>query len=149
MAPRALAGINHVAVVTADLDRFTAFYGDLFEIAVVAAFDDEQGRHAVLDVGGGSFLHAFEQRGNRHAEGHHEMFDRGHIDHLALAASDAASFDALREELVRRGLSDGAVNEFGVARSVYFEDPDGMGCEVLLMQVDLATILDQVQTTSS
>ena len=90
MAPRALAGINHVAVITADLDRFVALYGDLFEIAVVASFDDEQGRHAVLDVGGGSFLHAFEQRGNRHAAGHHDMFDRGHIDHLALAARDSA-----------------------------------------------------------
>ena len=55
----------------------------------------------------------------------------------------------MRDELVRRGLSDGAVTDFGVARSVYFEDPDGMGCEVLLMEVDLATILDQVQTSST
>ncbi len=49
---------------------------------------------------------------------------------------------------MRRGLSDGAVTDFGVARSVY-EDPDGMGCEVLLMEVDPATILDQVQTSST
>jgi catechol 2,3-dioxygenase-like lactoylglutathione lyase family enzyme len=139
MGSRPLSGINHVAVVTADLDRFTTFYGDVFDLPVVARFDDDQGQHAVLDVGGGSFLHAFEQRDNGHAEGHHDMFDRGHIDHLALAARDDASFDALRDELVRRELSDGAVNDFGVGRSVYFEDPDGMGCEVMLMKIDLST----------
>ena len=136
-----LAGINHVAVVTADLDRWTAFYRELFEMSVVAQFDDEQGRHAVVEAGGGSFLHAFEQRGNRHAEGHHEMFDRGHIDHLALAARDAESFEALRDELVRRSLSDGTINDFGVARSIYFEDPDGMGCEVMLMEADLESVI--------
>ena len=65
------------------------------------------------------------------------MFERGHIDHLALAAADAATFEALRRELVRRGASDGEITEFGVGRSVYFEDPDGMGCEVMLMDVDL------------
>jgi catechol 2,3-dioxygenase-like lactoylglutathione lyase family enzyme len=141
MGSRPLVGINHVAVVTADLDRWTGFYGELFGLSVVARFDDEQGRHAVVEVGGGSFLHAFEQRGNRHAEGHHEMFDRGHIDHLALAARDRVSFEALRDELTRRGLSDGDVNDFGVARSIYFEDPDGMGCEVMLMEADLKSVI--------
>ena len=38
---------------------------------------------------------------------------------------------------MRRGASDGQITEFGVGRSVYFEDPDGMGCEVMLMDVDL------------
>jgi hypothetical protein len=36
-----------------------------------------------------------------------------------------------------------------VGRSVYFEDPDGMGCEVMLLTVDLQTavaLLDTAQT---
>jgi catechol 2,3-dioxygenase-like lactoylglutathione lyase family enzyme len=149
MAPSAISGINHVAVVTADLDRLAAFYGELFDASLVARFDDEQGRHGLFDLGAGSFLHAFEQRHNAHAAGHHDMFDRGHIDHFAVAARDEVSFEALRAELMRRGCSDGAVTDFGVGRSVYFEDPDGMGCEVMLLTVDLQTavaLLDTAQT---
>ncbi|MET0459646.1 MAG: VOC family protein [Ilumatobacteraceae bacterium] len=139
MALRALSGINHVAVVTADLDRLAAFYGEVLDVPLVARFDDEEEPHALFDLGGGSFLHAFEQHDNVHAEGHRDMFDRGHIDHLALAARDEASFEALRAELMRWGCTDGTVKDFGVARSVYFEDPDGMGCEVMLLTVDLPT----------
>jgi catechol 2,3-dioxygenase-like lactoylglutathione lyase family enzyme len=113
MAPSAISGINHVAVVTADLDRLAAFYGELFDASLVARFDDEQGRHGLFNLGAGSFLHAFEQRHNAHAAGNHDMFDRGHIDHFAVAARDEVSFEALRAELMRRGCSDGAVTDFG------------------------------------
>ena len=133
MAAPPVSGINHVAVVTGDLDRFGAFYGEVFGASLVVALTDDHGRHALFDVGGGSVLHAFEQADNTHARGSSSFLDRGHIDHLALTARDGESFEALRAELVRRGVTDGAVTDFGVARSVYFEDPDGMGCEVMLM----------------
>ena len=42
---------------------------------------------------------------------------------------------------MRRSLSDGNINDFGVARSIYFEDPDGMGCEVMLMEADLESVI--------
>jgi catechol 2,3-dioxygenase-like lactoylglutathione lyase family enzyme len=64
MASRAISDINHVAVVTADLDRLAVFYGELFDAALVARFDDGQGRHGLFDLGAGSFLHAFEQPEN-------------------------------------------------------------------------------------
>jgi catechol 2,3-dioxygenase-like lactoylglutathione lyase family enzyme len=137
MAEPSVSGINHVALVTADLDRFIAFYGEVFGATVVVTLRDDHGRHALLDVGGGSFLHAFEQVDNPHARGSSKLLDRGHLDHLALAARDADSFEALRAELIRRGASDGAVTDFGVGRSVYFEDPDGMGCEVMLVLSDV------------
>ena len=107
-------------------------------------------RHSLLGLGPQSFLHAFERPGSAHGHGSSNLFERGHIDHLALAAADAATFEALRGELVRRGASDGEVTEFGVGRSVYFEDPDGMGCEVMLMDVDLTPeAVDQAVLTRS
>ena len=138
MPPLPIAGISHVAVVTGDLDRFIDFYRDVFGLQVVAALEDDHGRHAVLATSPQSFLHAFEQPGSAHKLGSSQLFERGHIDHLALAANDGASFEALRRELVQRGVSDGEVTEFGIGRSVYFEDPDGMGCEVVLMDADLS-----------
>ena len=132
-----VVGFSHVAVVTGDLDRFVNFYRDVFGLQVVAALEDSHGRHSMLGIGPQSFLHAFERPGSAHSGGSLTLFERGHIDHLALAAGDPAAFEALRHELVRRGASDGEVTEFGIGRSVYFEDPDGMGCEVVLMDVDL------------
>jgi len=137
MASLPLTGISHVAVVTGDLDRFVDFYRGVFGLQVVAALEDDHGRHSMLGIGPQSFLHAFERPGNVHSDGSSTIFERGHIDHLALAAGDAAAFEALRQELVRRGATDGEVSEFGIGRSVYFEDPDGMGCEVVMMDVDL------------
>ncbi len=137
MASLPLTGISHVAVVTGDLDRFVDFYRDVFGLQVVAALEDDHGRHSMLGIGPQSFLHAFERPGSAHSDGSSTIFERGHIDHLALAAGDAAAFEALRQELVRRGATDGEVSEFGIGRSVYFEDPDGMGCEVVMMDVDL------------
>jgi catechol 2,3-dioxygenase-like lactoylglutathione lyase family enzyme len=132
-----VVGISHVAVVTGDLDRFVDFYRDVFGLPLVAELHDDGGRHSLLGLGPQSFLHAFERPGSAHGRGSSSLFERGHIDHLALAAGDAATFEALRQDLVLRGVSDGEVTEFGIGRSVYFEDPDGMGCEVVLLDVDL------------
>ena len=127
-----VTGFNHVAVLTADLDRLTAFYRDVFGLEVVVELEDDGMRHALLGVGPESLLHAFEVPGNRHAAERADMFARGHIDHFALTAADADTFEALRARLVEVGATNGEVTEFGVARSVYFRDPDGMSCEVLV-----------------
>jgi predicted enzyme related to lactoylglutathione lyase len=53
--------------------------------------------------------------------GVHEMRP-GSIDGLQLVVDDA---DAAREELLKRGLEVGEVQEFPWGRFVYFSDPDG------------------------
>ena len=63
------------------------------------------------------------------------MFDRGHLDHLALTAEDPGAFEAARARLVERGATDGAVEDLGAFHSVWFTDPDGM-------RVELVTIVD-------
>ena len=71
-----------------------------------------------------------EMPGNPHEAGSTAMLDRGHVDHLALEAPTPAVLDELRRRLVTAGASDGTVNDYGPMLSVYFVDPDGMGCEV-------------------
>ena len=58
------------------------------------------------------------------------MFGRGRLDHFALQAPDAETFESLRERLVARGLSDGLVTDFGVMKVLTFTDPDGLEVEV-------------------
>ena len=61
------------------------------------------------------------------------MFDRGHIDHLALNAASGEAFDLIRRRLVDRGACDGAVDDLGPFHSLWFADPDGMLVELAVI----------------
>ena len=56
-------GFNHVATVTADLDRIVGFYRDVFDAHVVfeMAATDDHPRMTILDLGGGGALNVTEQ----------------------------------------------------------------------------------------
>ena len=84
-----LTGFNHVATVTRDMDRLVNFYGEVFD--ATAVFDlvapGLELRHVGLDVGG-AFVHAWEADERTTGSFPQEMFRRGRVDHLALAARD-------------------------------------------------------------
>jgi catechol 2,3-dioxygenase-like lactoylglutathione lyase family enzyme len=123
-------GINHVAIMTADVDRFVAFYREVFDAEVVLAETTPAFRHAVLTVGGAGVLHPVEVAGSPHGAGSPAMTDRGHLDHLALDVPSREVFDELRRRLVGRGCADGTVSDLGPKLSFWFVDPDGMHVEV-------------------
>lgn len=123
-------GINHVAIMTADVDRFVAFYTEVLEATVVFAETTPQFRHAILSIGGVSVLHPVEVAGSPHGRASDAMADRGHLDHLAVDVPTREAFEELRARLVARGASDGAVTDLGPKLSFWFVDPDGMHIEV-------------------
>jgi hypothetical protein len=96
--------------------------------AVTPAF-----RHAILRISGQSWLHPAQVKGNPHASALPKMFDRGHLDHIALAATSATDFEALRRRLVEHGASNGEVEDLGAFRATWFKDPDGMRGELVLV----------------
>ena len=129
-----LTGLNHVAVVTADLDRFVAFYTRIFGMEEVFREEIPGLRHAILRIAdGSSWLHPAEIPGNEHAAATPEMFRRGHLDHIALTARSSESFEWLRTQLVESGASDGKVEDLGAFHSLWFHDPDGMRGELTLL----------------
>lgn len=125
-------GIHHVAVLTTDLDRFLEFYCGVFDAAVIFDLTEDGLRHAAVDLGAGAGLHAFQVDGNPHAAGSATVFDRGHLDHLAVAVPDEAALQEARRRLVAAGAADGTVVDFGSVRTVSFRDPDGLEAEVAL-----------------
>jgi catechol 2,3-dioxygenase-like lactoylglutathione lyase family enzyme len=126
-----VTGINHAAVITADLDRFIEFYTNVFDLDVVFTEATPQIRHAILRAGERSWIHPVEAPQNPHAAGRSSTLDRGHLDHLAFDAATAEDFAELRRRLVARGASDGAIDDLGAFHSLWFRDPDGMQCEVV------------------
>ncbi|MCK9878004.1 VOC family protein [Frankia sp. AgPm24] len=126
-------GVNHVAMLTEDLDRFTDFYAGIFELETVFAEQAPAFRHAILRTGPHSWLHPAEITGNPHGVAVPDMFTRGHLDHLALTAASAEAFRAARNRLVECGASDGKIEDLGAFRSIWFTDPDGMRGELVLI----------------
>lgn len=125
-----LQGINHAAIVTANLSRFIDFYASVFEADVIFQEQTPELCHAMLRIGPGTVLHAVEAAGSAHAAGVAEMFGRGHLDHLGLNVASREALEELRQRLLARGASDGVLGDLGPQLSFWFRDPDGMLAEV-------------------
>jgi catechol 2,3-dioxygenase-like lactoylglutathione lyase family enzyme len=128
-----VTGINHVAVVTADLDRFINFYTDVFDMPVIFQETTPAFRHAILRAGPATTLYAAEMPDNVHSSALHEMFGRGHLDHIALNVPTELAFQIIRRKLLDRGVSDGAIVDIGPTHCLSCSDPDGMHIEVCLI----------------
>jgi catechol 2,3-dioxygenase-like lactoylglutathione lyase family enzyme len=131
------AGFNHVATITADLDRYLEFYGDIFGAEVISIMEAEgdHPKNAVVDMGGASALNVFEVPAAAIVGDRTKMGGRGPIDHYALAVESEERLHEIRDHLVAVGASPGDVTQFGPALfSVFFRDPDGAELEVAYLK---------------
>jgi catechol 2,3-dioxygenase-like lactoylglutathione lyase family enzyme len=130
-----LDGVNHIAVLTADADRFIRFYQEAFDAEVVSDNRKHGGsegeRMVVMTLGGPSQFNVFQVPGNTQPSVQTPMFGRGRIDHFGLNAGSREQLEEIRQRLIRLGASDGTVTDFGRSLSVFFRDPDGLEAEVL------------------
>jgi catechol 2,3-dioxygenase-like lactoylglutathione lyase family enzyme len=126
-----LDGVNHIAILTDDTDRLGRFYEDVFDAKVGKKQHIGPGTLTFIDIGPRTELNVFElEDKDDYKRG--SMFSHGPIDHMGLQAADRDAFVEIRRRLMARGASDGFVTDFGGAHSVFFRDPDGLECEVLL-----------------
>jgi catechol 2,3-dioxygenase-like lactoylglutathione lyase family enzyme len=130
-------GFNHVATMTANLDRYLEFYGDVFgaEVITIMEAHDDHPRMAIVNMGGNGALNVFEVPADSVVGNRSEMGGRGPIDHYALAVKSEELLLEIRDRLVARGASPGEVTQFGPALlSVFFRDPDGAELEVAYLK---------------
>jgi catechol 2,3-dioxygenase-like lactoylglutathione lyase family enzyme len=130
-----LSGINHIALISKDIDRLRSFYTDVFNAGVgpTKPHGDEGGETmTMIRIGPHTELNVFTIEGNTESDRQTPMWGRGRIDHFGLQAASAESFETIRQRLIEHCASDGEVNDFGAVRSVFFRDPDGLEGEVLV-----------------
>jgi catechol 2,3-dioxygenase-like lactoylglutathione lyase family enzyme len=127
-----LDGVNHVAVITDDTERFVRFYEEVFDATVSHQQQVGPGTLTMVDIGPRTELNVFEMPSEAADLVRGSMFGHGPIDHMGLQAKDRDAFVEIRRRLVARGATDGFVTDFGRAHSVFFRDPDGLEGEVLL-----------------
>ena len=132
-----LNGVNHVAVLTKDSDRFHAFYREVFEATVSQDMTIGPGmRLSMVDIGPFTEINLFELDANREADRQTPMFERGRLDHVGLQAASLESFEVIRDRLIAKGATDGFVTDFGPILSLFFTDPDGLEGEVCVANPD-------------
>lgn len=131
-----LSGINHVAVLTADTERFLEFYRSVFGVTHEVLQERDNLKLTLVWVGPTSELNVFELDGNTEHARQVPMFGRGRLDHLALEAASLDAFDEIRQRLLARGATDGFVTDFGHILSLFFRDPDGLEGEVCVQNPD-------------
>ena len=126
-------GVSHVAVVTADLDGFRAFYEDTIGLETTIVFGAGPGhaRQAVI-VAGDVMLHVFEVPG----------FDpTRRVSPRRCSSGDGSTTSAspsptrrhcaaLRDRLLAVDASSGVIRRLGPMLSVRFHDPDGCEGEI-------------------
>jgi len=126
-------GFNHVATLTADLDRFVAWYGDVFGAEVTFSMEAEgdHPRMMIVDLGGGAALNVFEVPEETILGERRRLGGRGAIDHFGIAVPDRATLEQVQARLEAAGADIGEIQNLGGDTwSLFFRDVDGMELEV-------------------
>jgi catechol 2,3-dioxygenase-like lactoylglutathione lyase family enzyme len=118
-----LNDIHHLMFITADMNRLIAFYERVFEARVTFDLEEEGLRHAFIEVGPHTVLHAFQVPGVE-PPGQQPFFQRGRLDHFALNAASEEAFRELRRRIIAEGASDSVVTDMGSMLLFSFLDPD-------------------------
>lgn len=126
-------GLNHLALITTDMDATVRFWHGVLGAPLVATIGTETFRHYFFAVGPGSTVAFFEYVGVEL-----ESFAKPagipdtravQFDHLALDLADEATLLDLRARLQEHGSEVTDVVDHGLMRSIYFNDPNGIALE--------------------
>jgi glyoxylase I family protein len=135
-----LAGLHHLGISVANLERSMRFYRDVVGADVLVAPNDGTspsfiGRMAILSLGGRIFDIC------EHSRNDGERFDPVHtgLDHLALEAESLDELQAWATWLDTCGVARSQVREVaGLGKMFDFVDPDGIQLEFMYLDLDLA-----------
>jgi catechol 2,3-dioxygenase-like lactoylglutathione lyase family enzyme len=131
-------GINHLALVTPDMDATVRFYVGVLGMRLVATVMAGPMRHYFFEIGAGNTVAFFEMKGM-------ETFAKPaggppsraiQFDHLSFNLPDERALLDLRDRLEAAGSEITEVVDHGFVRSVYFTDPNGIALEASWWAID-------------
>ena len=133
-------GINHLALVTDDMDATVRFYHGVLGAPLVATIGTPGFRHYFFQFGDEQTVAFFEYK-----DAPIEPFAKPagvpdpraiQFDHLSFNLPDERSLEALRARLEAFGCEVTEVVDHQVMRSIYFTDPNGIALEASWWVVD-------------
>jgi catechol 2,3-dioxygenase-like lactoylglutathione lyase family enzyme len=133
-------GINHLALVTNDMDATVRFYHGTLGARLLATIGTPGFRHYFFEFGTQCTVAFFE-----YADSMTEPFAKGagtpdprapQFDHLSLNLPDEEALLGLRARLKSADCEVTDVVDHGFIRSIYFTDPNGIALEASWWVVD-------------
>ncbi|HUI02779.1 MAG TPA: VOC family protein [Acidimicrobiales bacterium] len=138
-APR-WRGINHLALVTDDMDATVRFYHGVLGARLVATIGTPGFRHYFFEFGAQNTVAFFEYRGlalERFAKPAGVPDPRAvQFDHLSFNLPDEHALLELRDRLKSAGCEVTDVVDHGFIHSIYFTDPNGIALEASWWTLD-------------
>lgn len=133
-------GVNHLALITDDMDATTRFYDGVLGARLVATLGTPAFRHYFFEFGQGTTIAFFE-----YTDAAVEPFAKPagvpneravQFDHLSFDLVDEDALIALRERLKEADCEVTDIVDHGFIRSIYFTDPNGIALEASCWIVD-------------
>jgi catechol 2,3-dioxygenase-like lactoylglutathione lyase family enzyme len=126
-------GVNHLALITGDMDTTVRFYHGVLGAKLVATIGTPEFRHYFFAIGNGNTVAFFE-----YADAKPVTFSKPagvpdpraiQFDHLSLDLADEGELEELQARLKEYGCEVTDVIDHGFVRSIYFTDPNGIALE--------------------
>jgi catechol 2,3-dioxygenase-like lactoylglutathione lyase family enzyme len=136
-APR-WRGINHLALVTPDMDATVRFYTGVLGMPLVATMMAGPMRHYFFAIGNGNTVAFFEIEGaETFSKAAGVLSDRAiQLDHLSFDVANDEELETLRVRLLETGCEVTPIVDHQVFHSVYFTDPNGIALEASCWMID-------------
>lgn len=127
-------GINHLALVTGDMDATTRFWHGVLGAEIVATIGTPHFKHYFFRVGPGQTVAFFEYIGQEldtfaKPAGIPYPAGASQFDHLSLNLPDETALEELQRRLKAHDCEVTDVVDHGFIRSIYFNDPTGIALE--------------------
>ena len=135
--------VNHLAMVTDDMEKTVRFYRDILGMRVVGTMgvevEGKRMRHYFFSLGAGSCLAFFEWPGvelpprkDSGVPGSGRQFD-----HVSISVESEEELLRLQQHARDAGVPASDLVDHGMVRSIYFEDPNGISLEFSVWTRDL------------
>jgi catechol 2,3-dioxygenase-like lactoylglutathione lyase family enzyme len=129
-------GINHLAMVTGDMDKTVRFYRDVLGMPLVATTGNAPGRypyrHYFFQLGDGNTLAFFEWPGmveDFHKPAGLPVKGRVQFDHMSFNVESEDALLELKASLEAKSVEVTEVIDHNIIHSIYFTDPNGIALE--------------------
>ena len=140
----AFAGINHLALVTNDMDTTVRFYRDVLGMEVVGSLSGEiepgvKMRHYFFSIGQSNTVAFFEWQDVEMPPRKDSGTRKSGIqfDHVSFNMDSEQSLLELQARVRSHGVAATDIVDHGFIHSIYFEDPNGISLEFSVWTKDL------------
>ena len=125
-------GINHLALITPDMDQTVRFYRDIVGLPLVGAVGTPEFRHYFFDLGNHNTIAFFEYFGVTDTGGEKPAgiaASGRQFDHLSFNVETEQDMLNLADRLRGHGVEVTRVVDHDFIQSIYFTDPSGISLE--------------------